>query len=60
MFVEYGIHGGLDLSPLTEQNDNRRSILGYKQRCVPAWLATTAAAAEMGGLLSFAEVRVAP
>jgi hypothetical protein len=24
-------------SPLTD-NENRRSILGYKQRCMPAWL----------------------
>jgi hypothetical protein len=26
------------LSPLTEQNENRRSIPGYKQRCMPGWL----------------------
>jgi hypothetical protein len=34
------VHGktaGSTMSPLTE-NDNRRSILGYKQRCMPAWL----------------------
>jgi hypothetical protein len=34
------VHGktaGSIMSPLTE-NEKRRSILGYKQRCMPAWL----------------------
>jgi hypothetical protein len=34
------VHGktaGSTMPPLTE-NDNRRSILGYKQRCMPALL----------------------
>jgi hypothetical protein len=33
-----GKTAGSTLSLLTEQNDNQRSILDYKQRCMPAWL----------------------
>jgi hypothetical protein len=46
-----GIHGGLDL--VATKSENRRSILGYKQRCMPRWLhkaalATTAASGRNG------------